>query len=718
MIRIRCLLLLLFPLIVCAQEPLRVEQIFTDARLQSRGAGSFRFLKDGRHFTRLDQRAVTRYDLVTGKAVETIFDGRDTLVIQTYGFSSDERFLLIEFDRQSVYRHSYMTRCRVWDRQGKKAYEIAGGERVMLPSFSPDGRQVAFVRHNDLYVQDVLSGREVRITGDGQPNAIINGAADWVYEEEFALKQAYVWSPDGTRIAFLRFDETEVPEFTLDLYEDQLYPQRVSYKYPKVGEHNARVTAMVCDLASGTVQTLETGGDGVPAEYLPRIRWTRDPSLVCVYRMNRQQNILELWEHDVRNGHARILLKERADLFLELTDDLYFLENGKHFVWSSDQYGYRHLYLYDMEGKLVRPLTRGPWEVTGFYGVDEARGTVYFQAAKTSPLRREVYAVPLTGGDPVALLDAEGCHSALFSPTYDYLVATHSTLNTPEVHTVVGRDGTRLRTIEDNAVLAAAQQRHGVQPLVFFSFPAPDGTELHGWMIRPAGFSPDSLYPVLMYAYGGPHSQEVQDAWRGKHYWWFQMLAGQGFLIVCVDNRGTDARGAAFRNATYRQLGHYETLDQIAAARYIGALPWVDASRIGMFGWSYGGFLSTLCLLKGAEVFKAAIAVAPVTNWKWYDSIYTERYMQTEKDNPAGYRENSPVYFADRLKGAYLLAHGMADDNVHFQHAVEMSDALIRANKAFDMAFYPNRDHGIRGGMTRIHLFNRMTSFLHEHLGR
>lgn len=698
-----------------AQQPLSLETILKTSELSPKSAGSFSFLKDGRHYTRLEQNAIIRYDILKGNKLETIYEGGSDLRIQTYEFSADERYILIGTDRISLYRHSYQANFMVWDRTEEKLYPVSEGGKQMYATFSPDGRQVAFVRDNNLFVANYALGKEIQITQDGQKNAIINGGSDWVYEEEFTLVRAFEWSPDGTRLAFWRFDETEVPEFTMTLYHDELYPTYETFKYPKVGEKNARVQILVHDLAGGATTTLPT--EVAADHYIPRIQWTRDPNQLCVTRLNRHQNHLELLLFDLNSNTHRTILEEKNKYYIDIHDNLHFLDNGKQFVWTSESSGYNHIYLYELAGGKPKPLTEGAWEVTDFYGLDEANGKFYFQAAKQSPLEREVYEGNLKNTQPKLLRGGEGVTSAKFSSTFDYLVTSQSTANTPAIHAIYKRDGSLVRMIEDNSALIKKQQDYGVQPLEFFNFKTSENVALNGWMIKPPNFNPEEKYPVFMFLYGGPGSQQAIDSWRGQNYWWFQMLAQQGFIIACVDNRGTGARGEEFKKMTYLQLGHYETIDQIEAAQYLGALPYTDANRIGIFGWSYGGYMSTLCLLKGNDVFKAAIAVAPVTNWKWYDSIYTERFMRTASENPKGYKENSPVYFADRLKGDYLLIHGMADDNVHFQNTVEMANALIEADKQFETYYYPNRNHGIGGGNARFHLYTKMTQFIHRSLG-
>jgi len=434
--------------------------------------------------------------------------------------------------------------------------------------------------------------------------------------------------------------------------------------------------------------------------------------------MNRHQNHLELLLADSGNGKTRLMLEEKNEYYIaeSVLDNLTFLEDGERFIWTSEMDGWHHIYLYNMKGRKLEQITKGKWEVTTFYGVDEDAERVYYQAAEQSPLERQVYSIDLDGKNKQVLAGASGWNRAQFSSTFDYFIVTHATANTPPTYIVYDKKGRRLRVVEDNKKLREKQSGYNTSKVEFFSFTTGDDVALNGWMIKPKDFKANREYPLFMTLYGGPGSQKVTDNWMGMNYWWYQMLADQGYIVACIDNRGTGARGEEFKKMTYLKLGHYETIDQIEAAKYLGEQPYVDASRIGVFGWSYGGYLSSLCLFKGNDVFKAAIAVAPVTNWKWYDTIYTERYMRTYKENEDGYRDNSPVYFADRLKGDYLLIHGMGDDNVHFQHSAEMANALIAANKQFDTYFYPNRNHGIYGGNTRLHLYQKMTSFLEESL--
>ena len=649
--------------------------------------------------------------MTTGQAVGKIYEGKEAF--DDYTFSDDESKILFSKDLESIYRRSSKGSYQVWD--GKALKPLYATAKQINPTFNSLNTQVAFTSDNNLYINDLQNNKIIQVTKDGAKNSIINGLCDWVYEEEFSFTRAYEWSPDGMKIAFLRFNESAVPEYTMQTYDNTMYPHNVTFKYPKVGEKNSVVTVWIYDVKKGTLKQVQTGA----AEYFPRLKWTPDNKLI-VFKMNRLQNELELLMTDSQTGKTTSFLKETNKYFvdLELNDDIAFLKDGS-FIKSSESDGYNHIYLYDKTGKIIRQLTKGNWDVRKIYGLDEANGEVFYQGSKIAPMQKEIYFVKLDGSKDHALggKDAEtGTNNAEFSSNFSYFVMNHSTANTASTYTVYDNQGVKIRTIEDNKGVEGLQKDYNTQPIEFFKFTTSENVELNGWMIKPTGFDPAKKYPVFMTQYSGPGSQQVVDAWKGQDYWWYQMLAQKGYMIVCVDPRGTGGRGEEFRKMTYKQLGHYETIDQIEAAKWLAKQPYVDGKRIGIFGWSYGGYMSSLCILKGNDVFKAAIAIAPVTNWKWYDSIYTERYMQTEKENTEGYKNNSPVYFADRLKGNYLLVHGMADDNVHFQNSVEMVDALVNANKQFDTYYYPNKNHGIFGGSTRLHLYTKMTNFLMEKL--
>lgn len=713
----------LIPMTSIAQKKqITVENIWQEYAFWHSPISGFNFLNDGKHYSKIEQRGtvLVEYDLTSGKKTKDIFSANAFKEMKNapnrfngYAFSDDESKLLIETAQEKIYRHSTKANYFVWDRKGEKLTPVSSDGKQRLAAFNKDATKVGFVRDNNLFYKDLTTDKEIQITKDGKNNAIINGAADWVYEEEFGMSRAFSWSPDGTKIAFIRFDESEVQEFTMTLYNNELYPDKSTFKYPKAGEKNAKVSVHIHDLKTG--KTIPSDIGEVEDGYLPRIVWTPKNQL-CIFRINRHQNDLNLLMADSKTGKTTLLLNEVSKkYYVDLHDNLTFLDNGQ-FIWTSEKDGFNHIYLHNANGKQAKQLTKGKFDVTAFYGVDEKNKVVYYQAAKESPMQREVYNVALKGGKSKCLTKTKGTSSAQFSKTFDYFVNTHSDINTPPSYAVHDAKGKQVRMIHDNAGLKEKLGKYDMSKSEFINFKTSENVSLNGWMIKPPNFDKSKKHPVLMFTYGGPGSQKVEDSWGSFNYMWFQMLAQKGYIVACVDNRGTGARGEEFKKVTYMELGKYETIDQIESAKYLGGLPYVDASRIGIFGWSYGGYLSSLCLLKGNDVFKAAIAVAPVTNWKWYDTVYTERFMKTPRENKSGYEQNSPINFADQLKGNYLIVHGNADDNVHFQNTAEMVNALIKANKQFDTYFYPNRAHSIAKDQARLHLYTKMTNFILEKL--
>jgi len=705
---------------VAAQKEINLEDIWKNYTFYPKSVPGFNFMNDGRNYTRLEDNTIKRYDLTSGAFVDDIFVGssqKDNVgfagEISGYTFSDDETKIMIKSESEQIYRRSSRAKFHVYDRKSKKLQSIYDGDKIQYATLSPDATKVAYVWKNDLYWYDLETEETLPITTDGKENEIINGSTDWVYEEEFSFVKAFEWSPDNSKIAFIRFDEKEVPEFTMTSHNGGVYPEYHTWKYPKVGEKNAEVSVHIHHLKSD--KTVDVDSGDMTEMYVPRIKWTPNNRL-CITKMNRHQNDLQLLLAEAKTGKTSELLREKSKYYIDVTDNLTFLKNGKEFIWTSEQDGFNHIYLYEMSGKVKKQLTKGNYDVTGFYGLDEKNKRVFYQAAEKSPMVKHVYSVDLRGKKKSQHSKLEGTSRAQFSSTYDYYVLTHSDINTPSTYNVYDRKDVLVRAIEDNAGLRKLQEEYGTQKMEFFSFKTKEGVELNGWMLKPKNFKANGQHPVFMTQYSGPGSQSVTDGWKGNNYWWYQMLAQQGFVVACVDPRGTGARGEEFKKMTYLELGKYETIDQIEAAKYLGALPFTDKNRIGIFGWSYGGYMSSLCILKGNDTFKAAIAVAPVTSWKWYDTIYTERYMRTVEENESGYADNSPIYFADRLKGNYLLIHGDGDDNVHYQHTVEMSNALISANKQYDTYVYPNRNHGIYGDNARLHLYTKMTNFLNEKL--
>ena len=711
-----------FSYAIQAQKAITLENIYSKSGYRTKSVPGFSFLKDGRHYTIVKDGDIKMMDVTTGSLKETIFEGGKHTGksgfsgdFENYLFSDDESKILLESEEEAIYRHSYKAKCHVFDRKSGSMSEVYPYGKIVNPMLSPDGEKVAFVFNNNLYYKNLKNNNITQITTDGFKNKIINGMCDWVYEEEFGFTRAFYWSPDSKKIAFIRFDESLVPEYSMQLYTDSLYPVNVTFKYPKVGEKNADVSTLVYDISQG--KSYKTDLADMKDMYIPRVKWTNDPEKLCIFKLNRHQNELKLYIWDTKKKSASTLIEEKNKYYIDITYDLTFMKDGKHFVWSSEKDGYNQLFLHTMDGKQVTKLTQGNFDVSAFYGVDEKNKKVYFQASEKSPMQKHVFSVDMDGKNQTNLTPTlAGTNKASFSPTFEYFSNTFSTINTAPTYTVHEKYGKKVRTIEDNILYGKIQEEYGVAPIEFFTFTTSENVKLNGWMLKPANFTATRKYPVFMTQYSGPGSQSVTDSWRGAEYWWNQMLAQAGYIVVCVDGRGTGGRGEEFKKMTYLQLGHYETLDQIETAKYLGGQPYVEKTRIGIFGWSYGGYMSSLCILKGNDVFKAAIAVAPVTNWKWYDSVYTERYMRTTTENENGYENNSPVYFADKLKGNYLLIHGMADDNVHFQNSVEMANALIKANKQFDTYYYPNRNHGIYGDNATIHLYTKMTNFIYEKL--
>ncbi|GAB4423423.1 MAG: S9 family peptidase [Bacteroidia bacterium] len=685
----------------------------------------FRWMKDDRYYSVLeDGKGIARYAVEGEQKVDMILEFSTLQLgdlaadaIEGYTFSADERQVLLEADIEPIYRRSQRAQVAVAAVGGGQARLLHGGRKISNATLSPDGSKVVFVSDNNIYYTDLATGQETAVTTDGVMNQIINGITDWVYEEEFAFVDAVKWSPDGQYLAYYRFDESQVNQFSMDIY-GSLYPIDQTFKYPKAGEANALVSIHIYDLAGRSTVQADLGSE--TDQYVPRIAWTHQPGELAVLRMNRLQNHADLLVADARTGSTRTWLSESSETYLrEPTDDMWhFLADGS-LLWLSEQDGYRHIYRYDAQGQRVKQLTTGAYDVEEVLGVDETGERIYYLSTEASPLERQLYSVGLDGKKKKRLTEAEGQHEVTVSPGFRYFVDSHSSHTQVPMTRLCDIGGKAIKTLEDNERLAKRVAALDIAAPSFFEVENAAGVSLNGWMIKPHNFDPTRKYPVLMFVYGGPGSQEVLDAWgHGDpfNYIWHQMLAQRGYIVACVDSRGTGGRGRDFRAATYADLGKLETQDQLDAARWLAAQPYVDPARLGIWGWSYGGYMTALCLTKGGGLFKAGIAVAPVTNWRFYDTIYTERYLKTPQLNPDGYDDNSPINFAGDLSGSLLLVHGMADDNVHMQNSVEFIDALVASNKQFDMFFYPNRNHGIYGGTTRYHLYKQMTDFVLEKL--
>ncbi|MDX1910259.1 MAG: S9 family peptidase [Saprospiraceae bacterium] len=731
-------LLACVPWTLSAQKNITLEDCFSYFKFYPQTGANFQYLRDGVHYAEADNDGKIHLRDVRNPAFDSIIPLKlpDELKgFDEFEFSDDESKIMLRTDAEPVYRHSVNARYFVYNLATQSVEPVFEKGKQQFTAFSPDGEKIAFVFNNNLYFKDLKTRKTIQVTHDGAANKIINGLPDWVYEEEFSPVDgdgmvATQWSPDGSLLAFIRFDESAVPEFKMNWYEGAMYPRQSAFKYPKVGEANSVVSVHLFDTKTdgmvGKVMGLEAD------DYCPRIHFTPDNQLV-VTRLNRRQDTLDLllalpdrvmYDQEDRTNWipTRLLLEETDPAYveIELKNKLVFLKNRPHFLWMSERNGWNHIYRYPLQPAAAETpvaLTGGNFDVTAFYGVDEKNGKFYFQAATPTPLERQLWEGDLNSGALRLLTPPGGTHEADFSPTFDYFTHVWSNANTPPVVSICDRNDDTLRVLTKNDRVRKLRQEYGFVAKEFFQFPLSDGTLLNGWMLRPATLDSLKKYPILFDIYGGPGSQTVQNQYDGYMDSWRQMLVQRGYVIVSIDNRGTGARGRDFKKCTQLQLGKLETEDQIAAARYLGSQFWADPNRIGIWGWSFGGYLSTSCILKGADVFKMAIAVAPVTNWKWYDTAYTERYMHTTRDNLSGYEENSPVNFAERLRGDnYLVCHGMTDDNVHWQQAVEMINALIKANKQFETYYYPNRNHGIYGDNATRHLFSKLTDFILEKL--
>jgi dipeptidyl-peptidase-4 len=715
-------LFLLTTFSVVAQQKITVEEIYTGA-FRAKGMDELQSMKNTNQYTVLNADRATKsqqidlYDFATLKKVSTLIDTKNFKElsdegIDSYVFSSDEKKILLANNTNQIFRHSFTADYFLYDTVDKKLSGFLG--QVQEPTFSPDGTKIAYAKANDLYIYDITSRNTTRVTNDGVKNAVINGITDWVYEEEFAFVRAFDWSTDSKKLAYIKFDESEVPQFSMDMYKKDLYPTSETFKYPKAGEKNAIVSLHIYNLSGNISQPINLGN--YSDFYIARMKWTNDANLVSVQVLNRHQDNLDLIFVDATTASPKVVLNEKDKAYVDVTDNLTFLKDNS-FIWTSEKDGYNHIYLYDKNGKLKNQVTKGNWEVTSYYGFDEKTKTVFYQSVEKGSILRDVYKISLDGKKKVKLSSQVGTNAATFSPDFTYFINTYSSATVPPTYTLnSSKDGKQAQEIVNNTALVDKLKKYDLPTKEFFELTTEKGHKLNAWMIKPKDFDATKKYPVFMYQYSGPGSQEVANNWLDTNDMWFMMLSQQGYIIACVDGRGTGYKGAAFKKCTQKELGKYEVEDQIEAAKVIGNYAYVDKTRIGIFGWSYGGFMSSNCLFKGADVFKMAIAVAPVTNWRFYDSIYTERYMTTPQENASGYDDNSPINHVSKLKGNFLLIHGTADDNVHVQNSMQMIEALVQANKQFDWAIYPDKNHGIYGGKTRIQLFNKMTNYIKEKL--
>ena len=716
-------LLLFLCFSVFGQQKITINEIFND-NYKAKGMDELQSMKNTNQYTVLNfdsasgSTQIDLYDFATLKKNAVLIDTKDHKElpkIDSYVFDASEKMILLACNTNKIFRHSFTADYYLYNTGTKQITKLFDFQ-VQEPTFSPDGKKIAYAKENNLYIYDLASNKSTPITTDGKKNSIINGITDWVYEEEFAFVRAFDWSADSKKVAYIRFDESQVPEFSMSIFGKELYPTIKTFKYPKAGEKNAVVSLHIYNVNTNANKEVKLGNYN--DFYIPRIEWTNDANVLSAKVLNRHQDNLDLLFVDATTGAAKVVLNEKDKAYVDFTDtdNLTFLKDNS-FIWTSEKDGFNHIYVYDKTGKLKNQVTKGNWEVTSYYGFDEKTNTIFYQSVENGSINRDVYRIGLDGKNKVRLSKNLGSNKATFSPNFQYYINTFSSASQPTTYTLnASKTGKQLQVIENNEALAAKLKSYNLPSKEFFVLKTEKGNELNTWIIKPKDFDATKKYPVLMFQYSGPGSQKVNNEWNNSNDYWFMMLAQQGYIVACVDGRGTGYKGADFKKATQKELGKYEVEDQIDAAKVIGNYAFVDKSRIGIWGWSFGGFMASNCIMKGNDIFKMAIAVAPVTNWRFYDSVYTERYMQTPQENPTGYDENSPINHVDKLKGKFLLIHGSGDDNVHVQNSMQMMEALIQANKQFDSQIYPDKTHGISGGNTRIQLYTKMTNFIKENL--
>ena len=712
-------LLFLVGLKITAQQ-ITVEKIWKKYEYYPKGVEDFKSMKDGEHYSRIgEDGSILIYKLMDANDKGEVLVNKNSLVYndsiiayEDYEFNSDETKVLFMTNIKPIYRRSYTAIYYLYDIKTKQLVPLDDKHKPQtLAEYSPDGKSVSFIHGNDIFVKELASGKSIKLTEDGKRNKIINGTSDWVYEEEFGITKAYAWSPDSKWISFLRFNEKEVKEFNLTYYKG-LYPEEYKYKYPKAGEDNSEVTAHLINVQKKSITPINLG----EYEYIPRLSWSGNANKLVLLTLNRHQNHLKyhLIDLTAKKMTQKIFYEETSTTYVEIDNNLLVLKDGNTILRTSEMDGYNHIYQLDFNGKSTQ-ITKGNWDVIDLYGIDELSNTVYYSSAEVSPMVKTIHSIQRDGANKTIVSKSIGWNDASFTSGFKYMVLTHSQANNPPVYSLMKNDGGFVRILEDNEELNRTLSTLTLSKKEFITFNV-NGNTLNAWIMKPANFNAANKYPVYMTLYGGPGHNDVVDAWDNADYMYHQLLTQKGYIVICIEPRGTLYRGAAFKKSTYLQLGKLETEDLIATAKEIQGFPYVDPQRIGVMGWSYGGFMASLAITKGADVFKMAIAVAPVTNWRNYDNIYTERFMRTPKENPNGYDANSPVNFVNLFKGKFLLIHGSADDNVHYQNSMELVNAMVKADKQFDLFIYPNRNHGIYGGNTRNHLFSMMLNFIEKNL--
>ena len=690
-------------------QEITLDKIYS-GQYRGRGISGISSLSDGEHYAVIEGNAIVKYSYVNTHKIGNIVDGK----YYNYEFSNDESKILLLTESLPIYRHSFLGKYQVKDLKSGREVLINGGKLVQEPRFSPDASKVAFVEGNNIFYQDLETGKITQITTDGEKNHILNGVSDWVYEEEFGHSRQYEWTKNSDAIVFVKSDETAVREVNLPIYQGNLYPEEMKFKYPKAGEENSKVSAFMYQLSNKKLSKIDLSA--FKGYYIINVVPTQKYDEVVLITSERNQNAMDILKVNTKTGKTIKLFTEIDEKWIDTDKNIIeFLEDNS-FIWASERDGYRHLYWYNENGKLKKQITKGNWEVVEYYGFNPKTKEVFIQTTQNGSINKVISKVNINTGKSLIISEKEGDNIANFSKNYRYFIETSSAVDKPYTYTLKDKDGILIKDLQNNKEQYKRLERDNFVAKEFFTIPNAVGDSMNAWIIKPKNFDKMKKYPVLMYQYSGPGSQSVENSWDNGNALWFNMLAQKGYLVVCVDGRGTGFRGAKYKKATYKNLGKYEIEDQITAAKWLGNQPYVDANRIGIFGWSFGGYMTSLALTKGADTFKLGIAVAPVTNWRYYDSIYTERFMGTPQENPSGYDDNSPTNFAHLLKGKLYIIHGTADDNVHFQNAMEFSEALIQYKKQFDFMAYPDKNHGIYGGNTRQHLYELMTNYILKNL--
>lgn len=691
------------------KKEIQLTDIWASRQFFPRTISDINSMKDGKTYTTLESDGVAQHEYQSGKLLAYIVKGE----FENYIFSGDENWLLVGQNTNPIYRHSFTATYQIYNRKSEKFTPLFNGKPVQEPTFSPSNDKVAFVFENNLYYQDLKTNSVTQITKDGEKNKIINGITDWVYEEEFAFVKAFDWNQTGTHVAYIRFDESAVKEMNLPIYGNGNYPSEMKFKYPKAGEKNSTVSVKVYDVNSQKNTDVALDYKDF---YIPKIQFSnQNPNDLFVLASNRHQNKLDVLKTNTQTLKNQLLFTETNKAWID-TDDLVFKQTQDGIIWKSERDGFAHLYLVDeKDGAVKKQLTKGNFEISSFYG--ENNGKICYQSTEEGSINRSVYCSDIQLGTKKKMNQLLGTNEASFSTDLSYFINTFSTVTQPHLITLNdGNTGKEIKVLEDNKSVQQTLNQYNMTNEEFTTFKLENGVEANAWVIKPSKMEKGKKYPVLMYVYGGPGFQTVKNEWGYMNRMWFQQIAQLGYVVLSVDGRGTAGKGAEFKKATYKQLGKLEIEDQIAAAKYLQKLDYVDPNRIGMFGWSFGGYMTSLAMTKGNGLFKMGIAVAPVTNWRFYDSVYTERFLQTPEENPLGYDDNSPINFAQQLQGKYLLIHGTADDNVHYQNSMLMAEALVQANKDFDMHSYTDKNHGIYGGYTRLHLYKKMTDYILKNL--